>query len=72
MTLEIDVLTLFPPMIEEPLTSFQPSAVVTEQGCAELFGSTESQQAEQLIGQAAHPQVREELREEAFALGLLR
>ena len=66
-----DVSTIVP-MVEEPLTSFQPSAVVTEQGCAELFGSTESQQAEHLIGQAAHPQVREELREEAFALGLLR
>jgi acyl-CoA hydrolase len=66
-----DVSTIVP-MVEEPLTSFQPSAVVTEQGCAELFGSTDSQQAEQLITQAAHPQVREELREEAFALGLLR
>jgi acyl CoA:acetate/3-ketoacid CoA transferase beta subunit len=60
------------PMVEEPLTSFQPSAVVTEQGVAELFGHTERDQAEQLIGHAAHPDVREELREEGYALGLLR
>jgi acyl-CoA hydrolase len=66
-----DVSTIVP-MVEEPLTSFQPSAVVTEQGSAELFGYTEGQQAEALIEQAAHPQVREELREEGYALGLLR
>ena len=66
-----DVSTIVP-MVEEPLTSFQPSAVVTEQGSAELFGYTEGQQAEELIARAAHPQVREELREEGIALGLLR
>ena len=66
-----DVSTIVP-MVEEPLTSFQPSAVVTEQGVAELFGHTEGDQARQLIEQAAHPDVREELREEGYALGLLR
>ncbi len=66
-----DVSTIVP-MVEEPLTSFQPSAVVTEQGVAELFGHTERDQAEQLIDRAAHPAVRDELREEGFALGLLR
>lgn len=66
-----DVSTIVP-MVEEPLTSFQPSAVITEQGSAELFGHTEGDQARQLIEQAAHPQVREELREEGHALGLLR
>lgn len=65
-----DVSTIVP-MVEEPLTSFQPSAVVTEHGVAELFGHTERRQAEHLIEHAAHPDVREELREEAFALGLL-
>lgn len=65
-----DVSTIVP-MVEEPLTSFQPSAVVTEQGVAELFGHTERQQAEHLIERAAHPDVREELREEGLALGLL-
>ena len=66
-----DVSTIVP-MVEEPLTSFQPSAVVTEQGVAELFGHTEGDQARQLIEQAAHPDVREELTEEGHALGLLR
>jgi acyl-CoA hydrolase len=65
-----DVSTIVP-MVEEPLTSFQPSAVVTEQGVAELFGHTERRQAEHLVEQAAHPDVREELREEGYALGLL-
>jgi acyl-CoA hydrolase len=66
-----DVSTIVP-MVEEPLTSFQPSAVVTEQGVAELFGHTEGDQARQLIEQAAHPDVRDELTEEGYALGLLR
>ncbi len=66
-----DVSTIVP-MVEEPLTSFQPSAVVTEQGVAELFGHTEGDQARQLIERAAHPDVREELTEEGYALGLLR
>ncbi len=65
-----DVSTIVP-MIEEPVTSFQPSAVVTEQGVAELWGNTQNDQARQLIGNAAHPSVREELEEEAAALGLL-
>lgn len=60
------------PMVEEPVTSFQPSAVITEQGVASLFGATQGQQAERLIENAAHPDVREELREEGYALGLLR
>ena len=58
------------PMVEEPVTSFQPSAVVTEQGAAELWGRDEHAQARALIEQAAHPDVRDELREEAQALGL--
>ncbi|NEE00581.1 acetyl-CoA hydrolase/transferase family protein [Phytoactinopolyspora halotolerans] len=58
------------PMVEEPVTSFQPSAVVTEQGTAEIFGRPEAEQAAHLIDRAAHPRVREELWEEARALGL--
>jgi acyl-CoA hydrolase len=58
------------PMIDEPLTSFQPSAVVTEQGVAALWGLTQEAQARELIRHAAHPSVREELLEEAVALGL--
>jgi acyl-CoA hydrolase len=52
------------------VTSFQMSAVVTEQGLAEVFGHDQREQARQLIDNTAHPDVREELREEAVALGL--
>lgn len=64
-----DVSTIVP-MVEEPVTSFQMSAVITEQGVAEVFGHDQREQARQLIDHAAHPRVREELREEAVALGL--
>jgi acyl-CoA hydrolase len=65
-----DVSTIVP-MLEEPVTSFQPSAVVTEQGTAELWGRSDREQAEALIAAAAHPDAREELVEEGRALGLL-
>jgi len=58
------------PLVDEPVTSFQPTAVVTEQGVAEVAGHDERSQARHLIEHAAHPRVREELREEAVALGL--
>ena len=58
------------PLVDEPVTSFQMSAVVTEQGVAEIFGVDQRAQARGLIEQAAHPSVREELWEEAVALGL--
>ena len=58
------------PMVDEPITSFQMSAIVTEQGLACVFGSDQREQARQIIEHAAHPSVREELREEAVALGL--
>jgi acyl-CoA hydrolase len=57
-------------MVDEPVTSFQHTAVVTEQGVAEMFGHDERAQAAHLIECAAHPRVRDELREEARALGL--
>ena len=59
------------PLVDEPVTSFQPSIVVTEQGEAELWGVDERTQAHRLIDNAAHPRVREELAEEARALNLL-
>ena len=49
------------PLLDEPVTSFQPSAVITEQGVATLFGCSEGQQARTLIEQAAHPDVRDKL-----------
>jgi acyl-CoA hydrolase len=57
-------------MVDEPVTSFQHTAVVSEQGVAEMFGHDERTQAAALIDRVAHPRVREELREEAVALGL--
>ena len=58
------------PMVDEPVTSFQVTAVLTEQGAAELAGQDERTQARHLVEHAAHPRVREELWEEAVALGL--
>jgi acyl-CoA hydrolase len=66
-----DVSTIVP-LVDEPVTSFQMSTVVTEQGVAEVFGQNQHEQARQLIEHAAHPSVREELREEAIELGLAR
>lgn len=57
------------PLVDEPVTSFQMSAVVTEHGVAEVFGHDQREQARQLI-EVAHPSVRDELREEAVELGL--
>jgi acyl-CoA hydrolase len=64
-----DVSTIIP-LVDEPVTSFQHSAVVTEQGIAWIWGRDEREQARNLIDHAAHPSVRDELREEAAALGL--
>jgi acyl-CoA hydrolase len=58
------------PLVDEPVTSFQMMAVVTEQGIAEVSGCDQRSQARNLIDHAAHPDVREELREEAEALHL--
>lgn len=58
------------PLIDEPVTSFQMSAIVTEQGIAEVAGRPEKDQAAAIIENVAHPSVREELWEEAGYLGL--
>ena len=58
------------PLVDEPVTSFQMTAVVTEQGVAGVFGYDQKAQARNLIEDAAHPDVREELWEEAHALSL--
>jgi len=58
------------PLIEEPVTSFQASAIVTEHGQAWIWGYDQMSQARHLIRDAAHPDVRDELWEEARALGL--
>jgi acyl-CoA hydrolase len=60
------------PLVDEPVTSFQMTSVVTEQGAAEIYGNDQVEQARQLIDNTAHPGVREELWEEAETLGLVR
>lgn len=57
------------PLIAEPVTSFQHSAVVTEQGRAAVFGNTEAEQTRQIIDKCAHPSVRAELWEAAAQMG---
>jgi acyl-CoA hydrolase len=64
-----DVSTVVP-LVDEPVTSFQQSAIVTENGVAELWGYDQQAQCRHIIRDAAHPDVREELWEEARALGL--
>jgi acyl-CoA hydrolase len=64
-----DVSTIVP-LVDEPVTSFQHTAVVTEQGLAWMAGHDERTQARHLIEHAAHPSVRDDLWEEAAALGL--
>jgi acyl-CoA hydrolase len=58
------------PLLDEPVTSFQQTAVVTEQGVAEVAGYSEKAQARHIIRDAAHPDVRDELWESAARLGL--
>ena len=58
------------PLLDQPVTSFQHSYVVTEQGEAHCAGASQAQQAANLIEQAAHPDARESLREAAARMGL--
>ena len=58
------------PIVTEHVTSFQHSNVVTEQGIANCFGNTQTQQAQSLIRQAAHPAARDELQAAATKMGL--
>ena len=51
--------------LEAPVTSFQHSVVVTDQGCAFVFGRSQRAQARLLIEEAAHPAAREALWEAA-------
>ncbi len=64
-----DVSTIVP-IITEPVTSFQHSFVATENGLAQCFGRSENEQARNIIKNAAHPSVRDELWEAAGQMGL--
>jgi acyl-CoA hydrolase len=57
-----DVSTVVP-RLTGPVTSFQHSFIVSDQGTAAIWGHDASGQAEQIITQVAHPRVRGELRE---------
>jgi len=58
------------PVLADPVTSFQHSAIVSEHGCAELFGRSERAQAELIIGEVADPRARAGLVTAAARLGL--
>lgn len=57
--------------LAEHVTSFQHSFVVTEQGVAQCFGRSQSEQAWNLINHAAHPNARDWLTESAKAKRLI-
>jgi acyl-CoA hydrolase len=63
-----DISTIVP-QIEGPVTSFQHSAVVTEQGMALVFGNSEAEQTHQIIERCAHPDARPELWQAAKRMG---
>lgn len=56
-------------LLDAPATSFQHSAVVTEQGCAHIFGRSQRAQARLLIEETAHPDARPALWELAGRIG---
>jgi acyl-CoA hydrolase len=64
-----DVSTVIP-MLTGPVTSFQHSFIVSEQGVAAIWGHDAATQAQQMVDQVAHPGVRDELRAAGRALGL--
>jgi acyl-CoA hydrolase len=58
------------PLLAGPVTSFQHSYIVTEQGTAYIWGHDAIGQAQQILDHAAHPQARDELRAAGRAMGL--
>jgi acyl-CoA hydrolase len=63
-----DVSTVVP-RLAGPVTSFQHSFIVSEQGTAAIWGQDAAAQAEQIIDQVAHPSIRDGLREAGRELG---
>jgi len=57
------------PRLAGPVTSFQHSFIVSEQGIAAIWGHDASAQASQIITHVAHPSVRDELRSAGRELG---
>ncbi len=58
------------PLLEEPLTSFQHSAVATENGIADIFGRSQAVQARNIINYAAHESVKDDLTKAAVDMRL--
>jgi acyl-CoA hydrolase len=58
------------PLVSGPVTSFQHSYIVTEQGLAQIWGHDALAQAQHILDHAAHPNARDNLREAGRALGL--
>ena len=58
------------PLVSAAVTSFQMSAVITEQGTAEILGHDQERQAANLISHAAHPDALDHLWRAAETLGL--
>jgi len=60
------------PVLASPVTSFQHSAIVSEHGCAVMFGRSAPAQARLITEQVADPRAREALAKAAADLGLYR
>jgi acyl-CoA hydrolase len=58
------------PLVSGPVTSFQHSYIVTEQGTARIWGYDALSQAQHILDQAAHPNARDHLRQAGRKLGL--
>ena len=57
------------PRLAGPVTSFQHSFIVSEQGTAAIWGYDATAQAAQIVDRVAHPSVRDDLREAGRRLG---
>ncbi|MCM6778480.1 hypothetical protein NDR87_33840 [Nocardia sp. CDC159] len=64
-----DVSTVVP-RLPGPVTSFQHTCLVSEQGTAEILGNDMTDQAQQILDRVAHPHARDHLREHGRKLGL--
>jgi acyl-CoA hydrolase len=58
------------PLVSGPVTSFQHSYIITEQGVARIWGYDALSQSQHILDDAAHPAARDELRAAGRALGL--
>ncbi len=58
------------PMLNGPVTSFQHSYIITEQGTAAIWGCDQLTQAQHILDHAAHPLARDGLREAGRQMGL--